>query len=196
MGLLVEIVQPNLCFGYKQSFESKKVASGAEFRGVNRRRARGRRGSRATSLCRLEGYRKHVCAGGQHRRLRFEPARHAQQILSTAAIGQPLGNVGKNPSRPLDSKQPHHLKPRVQHFRAQILRPVEVGGGEVVERPGEIAVLTVAQVRATMAANCGSSNRSRARPSRAEAQRLTAAANRQPPGLRTRAASSSAPARS
>jgi len=85
-------------------------------------------------------------AGGQHGKLRLEQARNAKQIGAQAGIGQPRGDIGKNPSRPFNSKHPNHLQARVEDFRVKILRTMKIRRSEVVEPRRNVAVLSIAQV--------------------------------------------------
>ncbi len=69
-----------------------------------------------------------------------------QQIGAAPIIGQPRGDIGKNPSRPFNSKHPNHLQARVEDFRVKILRTMKIRRSEVVEPCRNVPVLSVAQV--------------------------------------------------
>jgi len=80
-------------------------------------------------------------AHGDNRRLRLEAARDIQHIVPQRRVGPSLVEVGQPLAEPLDAKHLDVAEPCALELRAQLLGAMEVGGGEVLDPAGVVAML-------------------------------------------------------
>ena len=85
-------------------------------------------------------------ARSDHRRFSLEHPRHPQQCFAPLRISHPLRNVRQNPPRTLHAVHAFQTQSGGVDFLPEIIGPMEVGGGEVIQPLGRIAMLAVLQI--------------------------------------------------
>src|SRR5215831_15544418 len=85
-------------------------------------------------------------AAPDHRRLGFEHARNAEENLPPTLVVPTLHEVGQHPSGPFDPVQSFDDEPGFAHFPSQLLRPMEIGRGEVVQALSRILVTSIEEI--------------------------------------------------
>src|SRR3982750_948575 len=85
-------------------------------------------------------------ADTEHRWLPLEQTGDPRQVVAPAGIPYPLRYIREEPTRTLQSEDLLDDQTSARHFLDQLLRAVKVRRGEVLQPPGGISMLPLAEV--------------------------------------------------
>src|SRR5258705_1661402 len=111
-----------------------------------RTRANGKGAMIAPPFALAHANREQMCTHADNRRLGLEQPGELDDVGPRDRVRPPRLEVGEKTRRPLDAEDPDVRKAGVGELLRQFLRPMEVGGREVVQAAGLVAVLRLPQI--------------------------------------------------